>query len=100
MKLAVLLLFDVAAADAAATSRRWLCCRCLLCWDSGGSTAAKSAAAGVAGLPLPLVRCLLVFFFCSYSFVFLCPPALLCDTARRVSDFGPAASLPQTQNKS
>ena len=44
MKLAVLLLFDVAAADAAATSRRWLCCRCLLCWDSGGSTAARREA--------------------------------------------------------
>ena len=40
-----------------------LCCYCFFSWDSSGGTAVNSAAAGIAGLSLLLVRCLLAGFW-------------------------------------
>ena len=64
-------------------------------WDSSGGTAVNSAAAGVAGLPLLLVRCRLVFFVRLVSFAVA--PAPLSDTAQRVSEVGFRVSSRQKQ---
>ena len=79
------------------------CCCCLLLqllqlaatvwlsWDSDDGTAVSSAAAGVAGWPLLLVRCVLVVLFCvvrTKKYVCLGPPAPPSGTARKIREVG------------